>query len=62
VTATHRLIAALFVGVLYAVSTIAAGHLLPGLVGGALAALLMWLVLQRLEERARARRRDRGEE
>jgi uncharacterized protein (DUF2062 family) len=49
-----------FVGVLlgslYAIGMIVRGDVVPGLVGGALAAVLCVLVLRRVEER---RRRDR---
>jgi uncharacterized protein (DUF2062 family) len=49
-----------FVGVLlgslYAIGMIVRGDVVPGLVGGALAAVLCMLVLRRVEER---RRRDR---
>jgi hypothetical protein len=43
-------------GSLYAVGMIVRGDVVPGLVGGALAAVLCVLVLRRVEER---RRRDR---
>jgi hypothetical protein len=44
------------VGALYAVGMIVRGDVLPGLVGGALAALLCVVVLRRVEERRRNRR------
>jgi uncharacterized protein (DUF2062 family) len=43
-------------GSLYAIGMIVRGDVVPGLVGGALAAVLCVLVLRRVEER---RRRDR---
>jgi hypothetical protein len=44
------------VGALYAVGMIVRGDVLPGLVGGALAAVLCVVVLRRVEERRRNRR------
>jgi hypothetical protein len=43
-------------GALYAVGMIVRGDVVPGLVGGALAAVLCVLVLRRVEERRRNRR------
>jgi Flp pilus assembly protein TadB len=43
-------------GALYAVGMIVRGDVLPGLVGGALAAVLCVIVLRRVEERRRDRR------
>ena len=37
----------------------ARGHVLPGLVGGVLAAILLYLVIGRFEEQQAQRRRDR---
>jgi hypothetical protein len=45
------------IGALYAVGSAIRGDLVPGLVGGALAAVLCVLVLREVE--ARRRRRDR---
>ena len=50
-----------FVGVLYAVGAIARGDLLPGIVGGVLAAVLTVLVLREVGAREQRRRRDRGQ-
>lgn len=56
---------AVFVGVLYAVGMVGRGEVLPGLVGGALAAVLAYLVFtevgnrQRRRIAARERRRTR---
>jgi hypothetical protein len=45
-----------FVGVLYAVGMSLRGDLLPGLVGGALAGVLCFLVLREIENRRGGRR------
>jgi hypothetical protein len=50
-----RIAVAAFVGVLYAVGMVIRGDELPGLVGGALAGVLCYLVLRRVEERRRQR-------
>ena len=50
---------AAFVGVLYAVGMGVRGDLVPGLVGGALAAVLTLLVLRRAQEQREARWRRR---
>jgi hypothetical protein len=47
----------LLIGALYAAGTIARGHVVTGLVGGALAAILCVLVLREVEARRRCRRR-----
>jgi energy-converting hydrogenase Eha subunit G len=51
---------AFFVGVLYAVGMAVRGDLVPGLVGGALAGVLTYIVLRRAQEQrvARWRRRE----
>ena len=53
-----------FVGVLYAAGMIARGAIAPGIVGGILAGILMFLVLrevgQRQQRRIRARERSRS--
>jgi hypothetical protein len=48
---------AVLLGALYAVGSAARGDLVPGIVGGALAAVLCFLVLREVEAR---RRRKRG--
>ncbi len=53
---------AAFFGAAFAISAIARGDVAPGLVGGVLGAVLVFLVLQRVEEHndaARRRRRER---
>ena len=57
-TTAGRLVVAVLVGVLFAVGSIARGDVLPGLVGGALAAVLVVLVLREVGERERRRRRE----
>jgi xanthine/uracil permease len=56
-----RIALALVVGVGYAVAYALNGHLLPGLVGGALAAVLLFLVIDRFERQTAARRARRRE-
>ena len=58
---------AAFFGVAFALSTALRGDVAPGLVGGALAAVLVFLVLQRVQQhndaiRRRRERRERGED
>ena len=57
-------IVAAFFGAAFAISGIARGDVAPGLVGGALGAVLVYLVLQRVEEHNDAvrRRRERQRE
>jgi len=57
VTPAGRLAVAVLVGVLFAVGSIARGNVLPGLVGGVLASVLVVLVLREVAERERRRRR-----
>jgi hypothetical protein len=45
------------IGALYAAGPIVSGHVVPGLVGGALAAILCVLVLHEVEDQRRRRRR-----
>ena len=45
--------AGLFVGVLYAGGMSARGDVLPGVVGGILAGILLFMVLNRIEQRRR---------
>jgi VanZ family protein len=54
-------ILAVFVGALYAAGAIIRDDVAPGIVGGVLAGILMYLVLGRVNERIRRRRRDSGE-
>jgi hypothetical protein len=51
-----KIIAGAFVGVLYAVGMSARGDVLPGVVGGVLAAILVVLVLREYERQRRDRR------
>jgi hypothetical protein len=50
-----KVIAGAFVGILYAGGMSARGDVLPGVVGGILAGILLVLVLIRLEERRHRR-------
>jgi asparagine N-glycosylation enzyme membrane subunit Stt3 len=52
----QRAFAGAFIGVLYAIGSIARGYLLAGLVGGVLAAIVVYLVLKRYAEQRRRRR------
>jgi hypothetical protein len=47
--------AGVFVGVLYAGGMSARGDVLPGVVGGILAGILLFLLLNRIEQRRRSR-------
>ena len=60
-TPTQRLIAAVVFGAAFAVATIARGDVLPGLAGGILGGILLYLVLLRVHEHNEAvkRRRER---
>jgi hypothetical protein len=51
----NKVIAGAFVGILYAGGMSARGDVLPGVVGGILAGILLVLVLNRIEERRRRR-------
>ena len=51
----NKIIAGAFVGILYAGGMSLRGDVLPGVVGGILAGILLVLVLNRLEERRRRR-------
>jgi hypothetical protein len=55
-------IVAAFFGATFAISGIARGDVAPGLVGGALGAVLVFLVLQRVQEHNDAARRRRERE
>jgi hypothetical protein len=52
-----KIAAGIFIGVLYAVGMSLAGDVLPGVVGGALAGVLCFLVLREAERQRRERRR-----
>ena len=54
-TPRQMAIAGAVVGVLYAIGMIARGEIAPGLVGGVLAAVLMFLVLRQTGNRRRER-------
>lgn len=45
-------------GLAFAVSSSLRGDVLPGIVGGALGALLVWIVIGRVQEHNAGRRRD----
>jgi hypothetical protein len=53
------IIVAVFVGGLYAAGSIARDDVVPGIVGGILAAVLMYLVILRFQDRRRAREQGR---
>jgi hypothetical protein len=50
-----KIAAGAFIGVLYAGGMSARGDVLPGVVGGILAGILLFLVLTRIEQRRRSR-------
>ena len=54
----HKVVLGVVFAVLYAAWMTYNGHLVPGLVGGILAAIVVVMVLGRMEERRRQRRRD----
>jgi hypothetical protein len=60
-TARQRAFAGAFIGTLFAVGMISHGQVAPGIVGGVLAAILLFLVLREVGERNRriAERRRR---
>ena len=62
VTRTSMAIVAACFGVAFAISGIVRGDAAPGVVGGALGALVVYLVLQRVQEQHAARRRRRHEQ
>jgi hypothetical protein len=53
-----KLVVAVFIAVLYAVGMSLRGDVLPGVVGGALAGVLAFLVLREIEQRHRRRSSD----
>jgi hypothetical protein len=65
-TRSQRIVVALFFAAAFAINGILRGDVAPGLVGGALGGVLVYLVLQRVTEhhaamrRQRERRRDDG--
>ena len=62
VTRTHMALVGAFFGAAFAISGIARGDVAPGLVGGALGAVLVFLVLQRVQQHNDAVRRRRERE
>ncbi len=52
-------LAGAFIGILFAVGSIARGDAAPGIVGGVLAAILCFLVFREVGERQRRRNRGR---
>ena len=66
VTRTQMILVGAFFGAAFALSNVLRGDVAPGLVGGALAAVLVYLVLQRVHDhneavKRRRERRERGE-
>jgi len=55
----HVIVLSVVVGAGFAISYAARGHVLPGLVGGVLAAILLYLVMGRFEQQQEQRRRNR---
>ena len=66
VTRTQMGLVGAFFGAAFALSSILRGEVAPGLVGGALGAVVVYLVLQRVQDHnaavRRRRRRERGED
>ena len=61
-TRRQMAIVAVAFGVVYAVSSILRGHVLPGIVTAVLGAVLLYLVLGRVQEHNEAARRRRERE
>ena len=55
----HVIVLCVVVGVGFFATYAGRGHVLPGLVGGVLAAILLYIVIGRFEEQQAQRRRDR---
>jgi uncharacterized membrane protein YfcA len=55
----HALVLSVLVGLGFAVTYILRGHVLPGLVGGVLAAIMLYLAIDRFQAQAAAARRRR---
>jgi hypothetical protein len=55
----HRAALAAIVGVLFAVTYVIGGKALPGIVGGVLAAILLWVAIGRFEAQHAANRARR---
>jgi hypothetical protein len=55
----HVIVIALLVGIGFFATYAARGDVLPGAVGGILAAVLVYVVILRFEQQSAARRRDR---
>ena len=62
VTRTQRMIVGAFFGVAFAISGILRDDIAPGLVGGAVGAVLVYVVLLRVQEHHEALRRRRERE
>jgi hypothetical protein len=61
VSRIHMALVGAFFGAAFAISGILRGEVAPGLVGGALGAVLVYLVLLRVQEHNEAARRRRRE-
>jgi hypothetical protein len=59
VTRTHMMIVGAFFGAAFAISGIVRGDVAPGLIGGVLGAVRVYLLLQRVHEHNEAMRRRR---
>jgi len=57
-TPKQRAIAGTFIGVLFAIGSIARGDVAPGIVGGLLGGILCFLVLREISSRQRQRIRE----
>jgi uncharacterized protein (DUF2062 family) len=55
----HLIVLAVLIGAGFAISNVARGHVLSGLVGGVLAAILVYVVMGRFEQQHEQRRRNR---
>jgi hypothetical protein len=59
---TQVAIVAVVFGVVYAVSSVMRGNVVPGLVAGALGSVLVFLTITRVQEHAARRRREADNE
>jgi len=57
----YRIAAGATAGILFAVTYVVAGKVAPGLVGGVLAAILLYVAIGRFEEQHAANRARRGD-